>query len=234
MKDFFGDIIVTLDTGEILLIEMYSDFGKREYNKSYSYSSRAYSNQMKVGDEAYENCKNVICLNLMSNNYRRKNNELINNYEPVNIKTFKTLDNAHIKMVLLRLDIAHDIKYNEDIHRFIKWLKIIYSKSFKEMESIARGVKVMEQSIEFIKRYCNSNLNHGFQDILNEKVFEATERGEKRGKQLGIKLGEQRGIKQNQINIAEKMLKDNLDVDIITKYTGISKKQISQLMQGKY
>ena len=225
MKDFFGDIIVTLDTGEILLIEMYSDFGKREYNKSYSYSTRAYSNQMKIGDKAYENCKNVICLNLMSNNYRRKNNELINNYEPVNIKTFKTLDNAHIKMVLLRLDIAHDIKYNEDIHRFIKWLKIIYSKSFKEMESIARGVKVMEQSIEFIKRYCNSDLNHGFQDILDEKVFEATELGEKRGKQLGIKLGEQRGIEQT----AKKMLELNIDIATITEITNLSKHQILQL-----
>ena len=79
----------------------------------------------------------------------------------------------------------------------------------------------MEQSIEFIKRYCNSNLNHGFQDILNEKVFEATERGEKRGKQLGIK--------QTKIDMAEKMLKLNFDIPTIIEVTNLSQKQILNL-----
>ena len=91
----------------------------------------------------------------------------------------------------------------------------------------------MEQSIEFIKRYCNSNLNHGFQDILNEKVFEATERGEKRGKQLGIKLGEQRGMKLGEQRgieqTAKKMLELNIDIATITEITNLSKHQILQL-----
>lgn len=217
MKDFFGDIIICLNTGEILLIEIYSSFGKREYNKSENYAARAYSNQMKVGDEAYEECKNIICLNLMSGNYERKNNELVNRYIPMNRTTKEILDNANIEMVLIRLDLTKNIMYNKDTKRFIRWLKIIYSKSFREMEEIAKGDRVMEQSIEYIKRYCNSNLNHGFQEILDEKVYEA--------KEEALKQGE----KQNKVNIAKKMLVDNFDIDVIAKYTELSKNQILKL-----
>ncbi|MBD5412325.1 MAG: hypothetical protein HDR51_06235 [Treponema sp.] len=46
------------------------------------------------------------------------------------------------------------------------------------------------------------------------------------GRDEGIAIG----IQQTQIETARNMLKDGLSVDLITKYTGISAQQISELL----
>ena len=47
---------------------------------------------------------------------------------------------------------------------------------------------------------------------------------------IGEKRGEKRGITKGKIETARNMLKDGLSVDLITKYTGISAQQISELL----
>ena len=58
--------------------------------------------------------------------------------------------------------------------------------------------------------------------------------GEKRGRAEGIAEGRTEGIaigiQQTQIETARNMLKDGLSADLITKYTGISAQQISELL----
>lgn len=48
-------------------------------------------------------------------------------------------------------------------------------------------------------------------------------------KQSYYELGEAQGIEQNIMQTAIKMLKENIDVNTITKITGLSKKQIKHL-----
>lgn len=48
-------------------------------------------------------------------------------------------------------------------------------------------------------------------------------------KQPYYELGEAQGIEQNIMQTAIKMLKENIDVNTITKITGLSKKQINDL-----
>jgi len=48
-------------------------------------------------------------------------------------------------------------------------------------------------------------------------------------KQSYYELGEAQGIEQNNMQTAIKMLKENIDVNTITKITGLSKKQINDL-----
>ncbi|MDE6245724.1 MAG: hypothetical protein K2M50_08725 [Treponemataceae bacterium] len=50
--------------------------------------------------------------------------------------------------------------------------------------------------------------------------------GRNEGRTEGIAIG----IQQTQIETARNMLKDGLSVDLITKYTGISAQQISELL----
>ena len=40
---------------------------------------------------------------------------------------------------------------------------------------------------------------------------------------------EQKGVREKAIETAKNMLKDNLSVDMISKYTGLSKKEINEL-----
>ena len=71
-------------------------------------------------------------------------------------------------------------------------------------------------------------------DGRNEGRTEGIAIGEKRGVKIGEKRGRAEGmaigIQQTQIETARNMLKDGLSADLITKYTGISAQQISELL----
>ena len=49
------------------------------------------------------------------------------------------------------------------------------------------------------------------------------------GIEEGIKQGIEQGIKENQILIAKNMKKENIDINIINKVTGLSKEDIEKL-----
>ena len=63
-------------------------------------------------------------------------------------------------------------------------------------------------------------------DGRNEGRTEGIAIGEKRGRTEGIAIG----IQQTQIETARNMLKNGLSADLITKCTGISAQQISELL----
>ncbi len=116
-------------------------------------------------------------------------------------------------MVLIRLDLCYKVNYNLKEERFIRWNKIINAKSFEEMASIGKGDEIMEESIEYLKRYCNSDLNHGIKDIILEKELEATEKTEK----------------ETLLKTAKRMLKKGIKITLIKEITGLSKTEINKL-----
>ena len=75
-------------------------------------------------------------------------------------------------------------------------------------------------------------------DGRNEGRTEGIAIGEKRGVKIGEKRGRAEGrtegiaigIQQTQIETARNMLKNGLSADLITKCTGISAQQISELL----
>ena len=69
------------------------------------------------------------------------------------------------------------------------------------------------------KKICQ-NINDEFNKIIL---------GIKKGKEEGIKEGIEKGSKNEKINIAKNMLKDNVDINIISKYSGLSIEEIENL-----
>ena len=55
----------------------------------------------------------------------------------------------------------------------------------------------------------------------NTLIVEATEKG--------LKEGIEQGIEQNNLEIAKKMLKENIKVETISKITGLTKEEIAKL-----
>ena len=46
----------------------------------------------------------------------------------------------------------------------------------------------------------------------------------------GIKVGEERGEEKKGLDVAKKMIKENLDISLIEKITGLSKETIKSMM----
>ena len=55
----------------------------------------------------------------------------------------------------------------------------------------------------------------------NTLIVEATEKG--------LKQGIKQGIEQNNLEVAKKMLKENIKVETISKITGLTKEEIAKL-----
>jgi len=206
IKNFINDIVCTLNTGEIIILEAYTSFSNREYKKSCNYMARHYSNQIKKNHD-YEETKKVICLNIMMGNFQKVNEEIVNKYKMLNDITYKMLNDSEMEIVLIRLDKVSKIVYTEN--RFIKWLKFINAKDFLELEKIGKDDEIMEHSIEYLKSYCGSSEDHNFEDYVAEKEY----------------LAKKEGI----LDTAKKLLKMGLPLEKISEGTGLSQKEVESL-----
>ncbi len=63
--------------------------------------------------------------------------------------------------------------------------------------------------------------------IIDERFIRMT--GYNEGERAGLKKGEILGLKQGKIEIAKNMLSENIDIAIITRITGLSKKEINKI-----
>ena len=55
------------------------------------------------------------------------------------------------------------------------------------------------------------------------------EEAREQGIEKGIEQGIEKGIEQEKIEIVKNMLKDEVDISVISKYTGLSKEEIEKL-----
>ncbi|MDG7057502.1 MAG: hypothetical protein LKM43_05175, partial [Wolbachia endosymbiont of Penenirmus auritus] len=73
--------------------------------------------------------------------------------------------------------------------------------------------------------------------VLAQKLDDAREKGIEIGRQEGIQIGEERGIKigaeKGKIEVAKAMLADNVDVNTIVKFTGLSISEIERVARLK-
>lgn len=96
-KVFYGDLMVYLDTDEIVSLEMYKHFREREFKKSLSYLARAFSDQLEQGED-YLLAKKVISINLMEENYHLNNFQILNNYGFVNKFNYGRMKDEYLEM----------------------------------------------------------------------------------------------------------------------------------------
>ena len=229
---FYGDVIATLSNNTILSLEMYSGkFSEEEYNKSYMYASYLFSNQ---SFKNYRNIKKVISLNLINSNYKRTNEEIINEYNFENIVTHKVINN-NIELYLVRYDLA---KEEKDSSKFIRYLKLLNEEDIECMKKLVEGDDTMEcalrKIIDWNEEKNEVSFNDWFMDRYGYKWEEKIEDrgiaiGEKRGKEEGIAIGEENA----KIKIAKNMLANNLPEDYIKRITGLSDSEIENLKDNE-
>lgn len=216
---YFGDIIVTLDNGTIISVELYKDnFREKDYNKSYAYMCRLFDKNV-IDSKEYKT-KKIISLNLMKGNYKRENKELVNKYIFVNYKSKKNIDNENIVMYLVRLDLVKNIQYTKNI-RFIDWLRLLNLESIEEMEEIGKDDKIMEEAREFVKKWLNKTPEENLENYIKDvKKMARTE---------GIEQGIEQGSKISTIEIAKNMLSLDININDVSKATGLTIKEINKL-----
>ena len=236
IKVYAGDVIATLSNGDIVCIEMFkNNFGMHEHKKTMCYLTRLYSNQMPSGKIKYENIHKIIGIVFMQGNFKNLNKNVINEYHYVKTPEIKVIKDGDISCYLIRLDLTKEIAYTLTNKRFYKWLRFINATSINELEEIGKDDEIMENSIRVVQEWYKETSKTALQDALAEERYYGERDGEKRGKKRGLMLGEKRGIKrgvkQTRLETAKEMLKDNIAIDTIIKYTKLSKQEILSLVK---
>ena len=87
-----------------------------------------------------------------------------------------------------------------------------------------------EQKMSYDYQNC---INYAVETAVEAAVKTATEKalseGEEKGKAEGLAEGEEKGKNKARCETARNMLHDNTPVDLISKYTGLTKEQILKL-----
>ena len=122
------------------------------------------------------------------------------------------------------------IKYLEEITKEINSNEEIYVDEMKKIFTIMIDkilkIKIGEEKAEEFKQNIKKE-EGGKRKMMT--VFETIEEDNKRIFNDGIKTGIKTGIKQNKIKIIKNMLKEKLPIELISKITGISQKEINKM-----
>ena len=219
LQSYYGDLVATLNNLDIISIEMDTGrFTKTKFNKNKSYLNRLYANQLpKVKNKNINNYRNihkVTNISFINSDYANMAPHLITKYVFMQEGTIFARDDDNPKMYLVRLDLVKEIAYNENESKFIRLLRILNATSYEELEKLAKGDETMEEMVEYVRNWCLESEKDGKEIFIENLREEAKEEGR------------EIGAEEKSINIANLLLKDNVAIEKIMQYTGLSKEEI--------
>ena len=228
------DIKAKTDKGELINVEIQV---RDEYNmvqRTLYYWSKIYSDQLGES-ENYKNLARTVCINIL--NFKLLDNDRYHNtYRLKELTTNEELTDIE-EIHFIELPKSKEIKSEEvnNIDSLLKWIEFI-----KEPES--ETVRILELTDESIRKAKTQLYKLSLdkktieQYRLREKAMydeisaleNSREKGRKEGKEEGLKEGEVKGELKAKKKLAKSLL-DVLDIETISKKTGLSIEEIRKL-----
>ena len=116
-------------------------------------------------------------------------------------------------------------KEDKKLNSWVKFIEEPEVVDVKENEEIGKAKKVLEEiSQDEHERYL-AELRQKY--IMDKKAIE--DAGFDKGLETGIEQGLKQGKEEKTIDIAKKLKKENVDINIISKTTGLTEEEIKNL-----
>ena len=214
--------------GKMINIEMSNSASDGVINRNVVYLCKIHGRQLKTSDINYSKINDTI--QIMFNNFDTDND----------LKTTWYLrdDAGNILTSKLRIDIINlvkgkDLCYtgSEKVDYLINWCKLLTTSnkdnikdisyqimSHKSTNTLMSNMSMLSEENEMVRLYTKLSRR---EMEYNTLIVEATEKG--------LKEGIEQGIEQNNLEVAKKMLKENIKVETISKITGLTKEEIAKL-----
>ena len=223
------DIITELDGKEKCNIEMQLIDKNNIIERMLYYWSKMYTRQIKAGDD-YNKLEKTIVILIADFN--------IKGLEEVEYhSTWKIIETNSAKKLILtdkfELDIIElsKIKGREnEKDQLLDWLIFLENP---ESERVTRKMEENENLKEAIEKLDRISKDEKMQRIieLREKAIRDEHAIYAKGVDDGIEEGKAKGAREKQIEIAKSMLKENMDIEMIIKITGLTKQEIEKLQE---
>ena len=224
-KDKTLDVLVLSD-GEKINIELNIGTYDGLYNRNACYIFGKYVGSVRPGG-SYKEMDNFIQINLTSG--LSKNKKVVSKYELIDIET-KERFIKNLTIYEFNLDKIKEMCYNEGKEEYKILATLMCDK--EELHDICKGDKVLEKlESEVVRMNEDDQIRENLLAIENAKRVHNTlmQNAKEEGLEEGTKIGIEQGSKQKEIEIAKNMLKENMDIDIISEITSLTKEEIESL-----
>ena len=223
------DIITELDGKEKCNIEMQLIDKNNIIERMLYYWSKMYTRQIKAGDD-YNKLEKTIVILIADFN--------IKGLEEVEYhSTWKIIETNSVKKLILtdkfELDIIELLKIKgreNEKDQLLDWLIFLENP---ESERVIRKMEENENLKEAVEKLDRISEDEKMQRIieLREKAIRDEHAIYAKGVDDGIEEGKAKGAREKQIEIAKSMLKENMDIEMIIKITGLTKQEIEKLQE---
>ena len=219
------DIITELDGKEKCNIEMQLIDKNNIIERMLYYWSKMYTRQIKAGDD-YNKLEKTIVILIADFN--------IKGLEEVEYhSTWKIIETNSVKKLILtdkfELDIIELLKIKgreNEKDQLLDWLVFLENP---ESERVARKMEENKNLKEAVEKLDRISEDEKMQRII--ELREKAIRDEHAIYAKGLDDGVEKGAREKQIEIAKSMLKENMDIEIIIKITGLTKEEIEKLKE---
>ena len=214
------DVLVKADD-KLINIEVNSGYYEALHRKSFGYAGSKYGEEVKVG-ESYFDMNDVIQINFtwgLPNKH-----PVLGEYPPIDSNTgIKFVDNFNIYEY--NMDKIKELWYSGNKeYEFLA----IFDFDKEELKKVGSGDKYMT---EFKKKVESLNNNARYKEFLSaeEDMRKTNNTFKEIGRREDIEIGKSEGVEERNIEIARNLLKENVDMEIISKATGLALEEIKKL-----
>ena len=227
------DIVTELDGKEKCNIEMQLIDKNNIIERMLYYWSKIYTRQIKAGEDYNKLEKTIV---ILIADFNIKGLEKVEYHS-----TWKIIETNSVKKLILtdkfELDIIELLKIKgkeNEKDQLLDWLVFLENP---ESERVTRKMEENENLKEAVEKLDRISEDEKMQRIieLREKAIRDEHaiyaKGVDDGIEKGIQKGKEKGAREKQIEIAKSMLKENMDIEIIIKITGLTKEEIEKLKE---
>jgi len=230
LKDYSYDvdIILSLNNEVIINVEMNKYFWDGIENRNLSYFTKIFSSQYEKGKGREQFRESKKCIQINFNNYNKPKDKERTIYRFRDVETNEELTDR-IEIHHVNLEVIKKKCYNkptEELSSLEKIVMCLKSSDVDTLEKIVGGN--MKSILDKVMELSNDERLIGLYNT--EELAEAREYGMRMdGLEEGMQKGIQKGIEQNQRQVVINMLKENLDIKLISKISGLSSEKILEL-----
>lgn len=220
------DIFVVINNTIYVDIEMNRSKFENVFERNTKYKNRMSNVIFEKGENLKElKTKYLYQLNLNAS----PNEEILEDTVVMYGLNTNKIYSSKESVIIKSLERYCDLYYNGVRDKKVIWLTILTARNFSELYELASQIldeeelkKLMEASINMSK---DGFVLHAWQKEKMDALVKYNEIEEATNK------GKAEGIKENTIEIAKKLLKENIDVETISKTTGLTKEDIQKLIE---
>ncbi len=238
MKNTIVDVKCTDQKGRIFIVEMQMTWSKSFLKRFLFGTSKAYVQQLEAGKLYHTLCP-VYGVALVNETFEQRTDDWFHHYRLTNVQDLnKTLEG--MELIFLELPKFKPQTF-QDRKMGVLWLRFLREfngqlssipKEFQENPDLAKAVELTQESsytrdeLDLYDEYLDAIR---VQQTVREDSYEEGEQvGIVKGEQIGLEKGEKK-LQEEKKNMARIMHQEGMDIQKISRITGLSLKEIQSL-----